>query len=143
MASEPRGGARSNRGSVMMLMPAGVLIVVTLASLALDRALVFAEQRDLVSTAQAAANDAAAFGVDPDRLRGDGVVVLDPDRVGRAVAAAVAAEGADLQVTWDIRGTTVVVHLARDVRYLLSPAVPGGPRSERLTATATADLRRR
>ena len=53
----------------MMLMPAGVLIMVILASLALDRALVFAEQRDLVSTAQAAANDAAAFGVDPARLR--------------------------------------------------------------------------
>lgn len=128
---------------MMMLMPAGVLIVLVLSSLALDRALVFGEQRDLISTAQAAANDAVALGVDPDELRGDGRVVLDHARVGRAVASVVGSEGADIAVSWDIHGDTVVVRLERPVRYLLSPAVPGGPRVERLTATASADLRRR
>jgi hypothetical protein len=126
----------------MMLMPAGVVIILMLASLALDRALVFGQQRDLVATAQAAANDAVALGVDPDELRGNGLVVLDPDRVGRAVAAAVAG-APDIEVTWDVRGDTVVVRLMRHVRYLLSPAVPGAPRTELLRATAEADLRRR
>ncbi len=127
----------------MMLVPAGILILLILSSLALDRALMFGEQRTLVSVAQAAANDAVAAGVDPDALRGDGKVVLDPDRVGRAVSLVVAAEGDDIEVVWEIRGESVLVRLGRDVRYLLSPAVPGGPRREHLTATAQADLRRR
>lgn len=127
----------------MMLVPAGVLIVLILASLALDRALVFGAQRDLVATAQAAANDAVALGVDPDELRGNGLIALDPDRVGRAVDAVVAADGAAIAATWDIQGTTVVVHLERPVRYLLSPAVPGGPRTELVSATAEAELHRR
>lgn len=127
----------------MILMPAGVLVVIILASLALDRALVFGEQRSLVSTAQAAANDAVAAGVDPDALRGDGVVALDPDRVARAVGLVVAAEGTDIEVDWEIQGESVIVHLQRDVPYVLSPAVPGGRRSEHIRARAQADLRRR
>jgi hypothetical protein len=126
----------------MMLMPAGVMIALILASLALDRALVFGAQRDLVATAQAAANDAVALGVDPDELRANGLVVLDPGRVGRAVAAVV-AEDAETDATWDIRGTTVIVHLERRVHYILSPALPGAPRTELLSATAEAELRRR
>lgn len=103
----------------------------------------YGREHDLISVAQAAANDAAALGVDPDVLRGDGRVELDAERVGRAIAAVVSAEGADIEVTWDVRDRTVIVHLERQVRYLLSPAVPGGPRTQRLTATASAQLHRR
>lgn len=143
MGSDGGRPLRTELGSVMILMPAGVLVVFILASLALDRALVFGEQRSLVSAAQAAANDAVAAGVDPDALRGDGVVALDPDRVARAVDLVVAAEGTDVEVDWEIQGESVIVHLQRDVQYVLSPAVPGGRRSEHIQATAQADLRRR
>lgn len=143
MASDPNRSPRAERGSVMMLMPAGVLVLLILGSLALDRALVFGAQRDLVSVAQAAANDAVAAGVDPDELRGDGRVVLDPERVERAIARVVDGEGDHIDITWEIRGESVLVHLVREVPYVLSPAVPGGPRTERLTATAQAELRRR
>lgn len=127
----------------MMLMPAAILILVILASLALDRALVFGAQRELVMEAQAAANDAVTAGVDPDRLRGDGVVALDPERVARAVTQAVDATDGETSVTWEIQDQSVVVHLERSVRYLFAPAVPGGARRQRVTATASADLRRR
>lgn len=145
MGSEPLGGSirRDERGSVLMLMPAAVLVLLVLSSLALDRALVFGEQRDLVATAQAAANDAVTAGVDPDRLRGDGVVELDAERVQRAIARVVQAEGADVEVEWSIDGRSVVVRLRREVRLLFSPAVPGGDRQQRITAVARADLRRR
>lgn len=127
----------------MMLMPAGVLILLILASLALDRAIVFGAQRNLVAVAQAAANDAVAAGVDPDALRGDGRVVLDPGRVDRAIALVVAAERDDIKVAWQIRGASVEVRLQSNVRYLFGPAVPGGRSTERLSATAEAELRRR
>lgn len=143
MGSEPRRSPRPERGSVMVLMPAGVLILLVLASLALDRALVFGEQRNLVSIAQAAANDAVAAGVDPDALRGDGRVELDPDRVARAIELVVAAEERDLTVDWSIQGESVLVHLEREVHYVLSPAVPGGRRTERIRANARAELRHR
>lgn len=143
MGSDRRRSAAGERGSVLVLMPAAVLVLLVLASLALDRALVFGAQRDLVATAQAAANDAVTEGVDPDVLRADGVVVLDPDRVARAIARVTALAGPDLVVAWAVDGTSVVVRLERRVRYLFSPALPGGPRTERIRATAQADLRRR
>src|SRR5690606_36454066 len=60
---------RGQRGSVLMLMPAAVLIVLALGSLAVDRAVVFGAQRDLINTAQAAANDAVTLGIDVDQVR--------------------------------------------------------------------------
>lgn len=126
-----------------MLMPAAVLIVVILGALSLDRAIAFGTQRDLVATAQAAANDAASGGIDIDALRSDGEVVLDPERVGTQVAAVATAADGTVQATWAIEGDTVVVHLERQVRYVFTPAVPGGPDGVLVEATARADLRRR
>ncbi|MBX3285683.1 MAG: hypothetical protein R2746_00900 [Acidimicrobiales bacterium] len=143
MASDRGPGAATDRGSVLVLMPAAVIVLLVLASLAVDRALVFGAQRDLVATAQAAANDAVAAGVDPDELRGTGAVVLDPVRVEQAVRRATLGVDADLEVRWAIRGTSVVVELSRTVPYVFSPAVPGGRRTERLSARSQADLRRR
>ena len=69
-------------------MPVAVLIVVILGSLAVDRAVVFGAQRDLVATAQAAANDAAGVGIDPNGLHAGGRLDYDPARIDRAVRAA-------------------------------------------------------
>ena len=71
----------SQRGSVLMLMPAAVLILVILSAVALDRAVVFGAQRSLVDTAQAAANNGAGGGLDIDELRSAGTVQLDPGAV--------------------------------------------------------------
>jgi len=126
-----------------MLMPAAVLILVILGALALDRAVAFGAQRGLVATAQSAANNGAGGGLDIDLLRSTGEIDLDPAAVGRQVQATVAASGDDIEVSWSIEGDTVVVRLHQRIRYLFSPAVPGGDREVVIGATARANLRRR
>jgi hypothetical protein len=131
------------RGSVLLLFPAAVLIVVVLAALTVDRAVAFGAQRDLVATAQAAAADAVAAGVDLDRLRIDGAVRLDPARVEAAVALATATADGTVRHEWEVRGSLLVVRLERRVRLVFAGGVPGGSRTELVTATASAELRRR
>lgn len=132
------------RGSVLMLMPAAVLIVIVLGAIAVDRAVVFGAQRDLVATAQAAADDGAA-AIDLAALRADGVVRIDRAAVDRAVAAATAAARADgsLTVTWSIQGDDVVVRLERRVALVFSGGVPGTAPDQMVRATARSSLVRR
>ena len=128
------------RGSVLMLMPAAVLILVILGAIAVDRAVIFGAQRDLVATAEAAANDAAGLGLAVDDLRANGTKHYDPGRINRAVA--LAADRADGQVTasWELRGSVVVVHLSRRAKLVFSQAIPGSAGVQIVVATATASL---
>ena len=140
---ENRRTSLRERGSVLMLMPAAVLIMLVLGSIAVDHAVVFGAQRDLVATAQAAANDAASLGVDIDVLRTTGEVDVDEGEMARAVAQATAIVPRGTSVDWRLEGDVVVVTLHREVPLVFAPAVPGGHRTQPVEATATAELRRR
>lgn len=145
MPADPRAAATgpvaAERGSVLLLMPAAVLIVVILASLAVDRAVIFGAQRELVGTAQVAANDAAGIGVDPEVLHGDGKIDYDLARIDAAVQrAASATEGAS--VRWHIQGNQITVVIERDVDLIFARGVPGASHHTHVTATASAILRR-
>ena len=133
---------RPERGSVLLLMPVAVLIVVILGGLSVDRAILFGAQRELVATAQQAANDAAALGVDIDALRADGILRYDRDRIDRAVRLAMADADAVI-VRWSIRGGRIEVVAERRVGLIFSKGVPGGPDARLVRATAGAQLRRR
>jgi hypothetical protein len=132
---------RQEAGSVLMLMPAAVLIVVFLGAIAVDRAVIFSEQRELVATAQSVANDAASLGVDMDRLRADGEVAVDLRAMARAVDAAMGAADPGTEVEWWVDGDEVVVALRREVTLVFSPGLPGAPRRQDVTARARAELR--
>ena len=54
---------RRSRGSVLMLMPAAVLIVLLLGAIAVDSAIVYLRQRQAENIAFDAANDAAGAGL--------------------------------------------------------------------------------
>lgn len=144
MASDPHPWPRllDQRGSVLMLMPAAALIVIILGSLAIDQAIVFGAQRDLVATAQAVANDAAGLAVDVDRLRADGTVDLDEAAIDRVVTAAVARADGAVTARWELRNGLVVVHLQRTVPLVFARGVPGAARSRKVAAVAEAELRR-
>lgn len=124
-----------------MLVPAAVLIMVVLGALAVDRAVVFGAQRDLVATAQAAANDAASLGVDIDHLRGSGAIEPDRRAMADAVSSAMLVAEPGTSVDWWVQGGEVVVELRRDVALVFSPGVPGAARTQTVTARATAELR--
>lgn len=141
MASERRMNLRSARGSVLMLMPAAVLVVVILGGIALDSAVVFAAQRELVNGAQAAANDAVTYGIDVGAFRSGKGYVYDAGRVDDAVDRALAARGITAHHRWYRDGDRVVVELDESVSYVFAKAVPGVDHSTTVRARADAVLR--
>lgn len=135
-------GDHRQRGSVLMLMPVAVLIVIVLGAIAIDRAVIFGAQRELVQSAQAAANDAAAIGVDVEALRADGAAPsFDPDRIERVVAASLVGVEDLIERRWYIDGDEIVVVLEQRVDLVFTKAVPGAEETAVVTATARASLR--
>src|SRR3954466_8609978 len=90
MASRLR---RGERGSGLMLVPAGFLVLIMLSAIAFDYSHVYLGQRQLASSAEAAANDAVTYAVDQAALRAGEGYRLDPALVAEAVEQSLAAHG--------------------------------------------------
>jgi hypothetical protein len=136
----------NQRGSVLMLMPAAVMVVLALGAITFDLSVVYLGEREAVDAASAAANDAVTYGLDEDALRNEGVYRLDPRRVDQAVALSLDARGlaGDLTAV-DIAAVGddgVSVTLTLTVDYVFARALPG-PGSTTVTARAQATATRR
>lgn len=133
--------ACSEAGSVLLLIPACVLVVVVLASIATDMALAHLRQRQAFDLAGAAANDAVTAGVDQDLLR-SGAYDLDPAAVRATVDQAVMASELATHVVGRPQVTVddarVEVSIEVEVDYLFTGALPGTPDDTTVTATASA-----
>jgi hypothetical protein len=132
----------SDRASVLMLMPAGVLIVLMLAAIAVDLSLVFLRQRQASALAADIANDLATAALDVEGLRQGGTFELDPTRARRlgeelAESSDLADELVGVDVTV-IDATTVTVTIRAAVDYLYTSIIPGASDSTEVQATATA-----
>lgn len=79
-------GPTRERGSALLLLPAGMLIVIMLAAIAFDLTLAFQRKRALVDLAGSAANDAVTAALDMDRLRVDGRYCIDSNRAASVVS---------------------------------------------------------
>jgi Putative Flp pilus-assembly TadE/G-like len=133
--------ARAARGSVLMLMPAGVLVVLLLGSIAFDFSLVYLRQRQAQNVAVGAANDAVTAGVDRDLLRRTGLYeIAEPDATAVAVESIERSDIADIVTVRDIRvaGNTVTVELVVEVEYVFARALPFAPSSRTVDVRATA-----
>lgn len=130
----------SDRASVLMLMPAAILIVFLLGAIAVDSAIVYLEQRQAYNVAFDAANDAAGAGLDRDLVRSTGQFVYDPGRVREVAAATVAASEADDLSLVSARIDAGVVEVVVDVRVqrLFGQAF-GGRAAETIRVVARAD----
>jgi uncharacterized membrane protein len=134
------GWGADQRGSTLMLMPAGLLVVLILASIAVDMAIVQLRQRQAHDLASAAANDAATAAADQVGLR-RGTYVVDGDAADEVVAGIVGASELaplvvgtpDVTVTGD--GVRVVIELRAD--YIFAGVMPGAPDGTTVRATAT------
>jgi hypothetical protein len=124
-----------------MLMPAGLLIVLVLASIAVDMSLVHLRKRQAFEVAAAAANDAAAAGADQGRLR-SGSYALDPEVtravVDDAVAASELAPHLAAAPVMTVTDEGVRVELAVEADYIFAGIVPGAPERTVISASATA-----
>jgi hypothetical protein len=130
-----------DRGSVLMLVPAGLLIVLVMASIAVDMALVQLRQRQAHDLAAGAANDAATAAADQAALR-TGDVLVDGDRAQAVVAQIVAASELAPQVVGtprvSVAGGRVEVEISLYADYIFAGVVPGSPDGLTVTATASA-----
>lgn len=137
---------RRDRGTVLMLMPAAVLVLFMLGGIAFDYGHLFLAKRELSSLAEAAANDAVTHGVDQAAVRrGDGYV-LDPALVVDSVNAAVADHSPALHLLGDpqvefLSPTEVRVTITASIEYVFTRVARGAKDSEVVTVTATADAR--
>jgi hypothetical protein len=131
------------RGSVLALLPAAVLVFIVLGSLAVDASLSFLGEREVSNLAAAVANDAATEGIDVVRYYGTGEIVIDPARVREVADAALARAGLDhlqgLTIDTDVVGDDrVVVRVRAKVRSLFSRVLPQGLDERDVQATAEA-----
>lgn len=141
----------AERGSALMLMPAAVLVLIVLGSLALDAAIVFLGERTVADLAAGAANDAAVAGLAEPVFYRCGALRLDPARSERVVSEAIAARsnagvrdpqatGIDLDVDEQARLVRVTVTVSGTVDLVFARALPG-PDARVVQATATATAR--
>ena len=127
-----------------MLMPAAVLVVMVLGAITVDQSVVFMRQRDLVAGAQAAANDAATFGIDKVSFyEGNGTISYDSTRTYQAAREAldrrqVVVRSLSVRVSPD--GRRLVVTLTSEAELIFSKGLPGAPERTGITATASAEL---
>jgi len=133
---------RRERGSSLMLMPAAVLVFVILAAICVDFAAVHLGQRELTIAAQGAVNDAVAVGFDEDHFYRTGEDRLDDGAARTAASESLArnAPGADVLRLVATEDDRLEIEVALEVDTIFAKAVPGGPRTIRVTATASADL---
>jgi hypothetical protein len=124
-----------------MLMPAAMVVLLVLASIMVDFAVVAMRSRELHNAASAAANDAATAAISPEGLR-TGETWVDEDRARALVADALDAQGYELDapptidVSVDGREVTVTLHATHD--YLFAGVVPGAPDTFTVDVTVTA-----
>ena len=136
------------RGSVLMLVPAGVLVLVVLGSIAVDFAIVFLAQRELAGAAAAAANDAATAAISEGtfyggaRGGGSGNIEIDDQAAGRVAEAALeqqAPRGVRVtRLSVQAPGRQVCVIVEGQVDYLFARALPGAAHGTTVRGRATA-----
>lgn len=140
---------RSERGSVLALMPAAVMILIVLGAIAVDGSLAFLAERQVSNLASSIANDAATQGIDVVRFYDDGTLVLDEALV-QAVADAALVQAIESLAHLDdltievavVDVDTVEVSVRARTKTLFSRALPASVEHRDVGATARAVARR-
>ncbi|HWG73530.1 MAG TPA: hypothetical protein VG184_05705 [Acidimicrobiales bacterium] len=122
-------GRDAERGSALVLVPAGFLVLVMLAAMAVDSAVAFLGQRQLADALAAAANDAASAAIADPSFYASGAVVIDPVRADQVVCQTVAAQSdGDLHhvvLAVAVAGAAVGVRGDAEVDEVFGRALPG------------------
>lgn len=127
-----------------MLVPAAILVLLALAAIAVDGAIVLGAQRDLAHRTASLAGDLANAAVDDDALYGRGSVVLDPLAAAAYTSTVFAPDEVppgylSWEATTRTDGRRVTVTASAEVRHLFSPAAPGARRVTTVRATSSAE----
>lgn len=148
---QPRQSGRrlgDGDGSVLLLVPACIVVMVVLASIVLDSAVAFLAEREAEAAATAAAADLAALAVDADVLRSTGDVQLHLDAVGELssvlrstvtdrLSAAFVPGSVDVEVAV-VDADRVTVTVRGEAVRLIGPSSGATLRSRPIEATVVA-----
>jgi hypothetical protein len=141
---------RRQRGSVLLLFPAGILVVVVLAAITVDSAITFLGPRVVATAVAAAANDSAGEGVGNRAFYEGGRVDLDPTAVHqvaveRVTAALPVARFHELSVDVSVTPSptagcppSVRVRASATVSVIFAGAIPGASRERVVAASSMA-----
>lgn len=128
MLTRPEGHG-CDRGTVLLLFPAGVLVMFLLGAVVIDVSVTQLRARELEAVAAAAANDALA-ALDVAALRNGRGVVIDEGLAAEVAAHSIAAgplPSATLEGVWvevDGAGRTVIaVAVSLPVDLVMAPSV--------------------
>jgi hypothetical protein len=138
----------AERGSVLALVPAAILIVVVLAAITVDTAVALLGEREAAALAEGAANDAVAAALDEHAYRSTGEYRIDEARARRAVATTMASTSSELEaisvaVDFPVVGgePAVRVTVTGTIDSVFASGLPGGPDHFEVEASATAVAR--
>jgi uncharacterized membrane protein len=138
--------ADRDRGSVLALVPAGFLVLMILGALAVDNGATYLGQRQLDSSVEAAANDAAGAAVSNQVFYGQGEIQIDPTQAAIVVCQDMVAQGdqdlLDTSVGMAVVGPAVYVDAHAEVRGVFGSLIPGfaeRPVSAQAAAVAAGD----
>lgn len=140
------------RASVLMLVPAGLLVLILLAAIAVDSSIAFMARRELDNVAASAANDAVTRAISEQALQqqrpGDiSTVAPTESAVRAAVEQAFASHewngvAAQLEeVSLNAAGDTVTVTSRAEAPYIFSSAIPGVSDHAVVRSQVSAQLR--
>lgn len=150
---DPWRARHDQRGSVLLLFPAAVLIVIVLAAIAVDSAIAFLAQREVANAVAAAANDASSLGVGNRSFYEGGSVDIDPFTAvqlaeDRVVAALDATRFRGLEIEVVVVPATsagcparVRVRASARVDALFATAIPGAANQTQVQATSLGSPR--
>ena len=139
------------RGTVLLLVPVGVLIVILLAAVTVDAAAAFLAEREAAGAAASLANDLVTMAIDEGHLRRSGHYRVSPSRLAslsqwsrRAALDRLSAvfEPDSVVVNVSTVGPTAVhVSVAGAARRVIGlPAGVNGPRLRHVEAHATGHV---
>lgn len=145
MGSEGRRRLRDQRGNTLLLFPAGLLVLLLLAAIAVDTAELFLGQRRVSDLAASVAQDAVAALDEEAFYGGELGIDVDGATVRQATLTsqlptddALLEPSCDVSVGRDGRGPTATATCRARVRFVFAPAVPGADRVAEVTARETA-----
>ena len=121
-ASPPR--LRDNRGTVLLMFPAALMVMVILGAIVVDVGYTTIRRRELRAVAASAANDSLA-ALDIAELRTTGEIVIDDAAAHRIVAEAIASGPLPNARIVDvvINHFEITVTLQLDLELVMAPAL--------------------
>jgi hypothetical protein len=112
-----------------MLIPAGFLVLILLAALAVDSAAAYLGQQQLHDALEAAANDAVTAGLSDRVFYSHGAVVINPALAARTVCLDIASQSDHdlhaIQVWMAVDGPALRLRATATVEAVFGRAVPG------------------